>query len=186
MWVRPLWFSALQLSCMVLFIYYWNKPSIKATSPYLSVLILAGCYMLYTGTLFSSMREIVDPKLFGPMCQAEVWFTATGMQLIFSWDCFESIFDVGRYVGWGCILNCFMLSSLPCFYAFCWSAIPTFLMFFFIYFCIIEQQKGYRVKSSTTSLYPLPRTNFNYTARAHNLCTSARQRCACVFLIISL
>ena len=30
-----------------------------------------------------------------------------------------------RYVGWGCILNCFMLSSLPCFYAFCWSAIPT-------------------------------------------------------------
>ena len=32
---------------------------------------------------------------------------------------------LGRYVGWGWILNCFMLSSLPCFYAFCWSAIPT-------------------------------------------------------------
>ena len=30
-----------------------------------------------------------------------------------------------RYVGWGCILNCFTLSSLPCFCAFCWSAIPT-------------------------------------------------------------
>ena len=32
---------------------------------------------------------------------------------------------VKRYVGWGCIPNCFVLSSLPCFYAFCWSAIPT-------------------------------------------------------------
>jgi len=29
------------------------------------------------------------------------------------------------YVGWGCIPNCYMLSSLPCFYALCWSAIPT-------------------------------------------------------------
>ena len=35
------------------------------------------------------------------------------------------IFNVERYVGWGCMLNCFMLSSLPFFYAFCWSAIPT-------------------------------------------------------------
>jgi len=37
------------------------------------------------------------------------------------------IFNVERHVGyqWGCILNCFMLSSLPCFYAFCWCAIPT-------------------------------------------------------------
>ena len=34
---------------LVLFIYYWNKPSIKATSPSLSILILAGCYMLYIG-----------------------------------------------------------------------------------------------------------------------------------------
>ena len=30
-----------------------------------------------------------------------------------------------RYVGWSCVLNCFMLSSLPCFNIFCWSAIPT-------------------------------------------------------------
>ena len=35
------------------------------------------------------------------------------------------IFNVERYVGWCCILNCFMLSSLPCFHAFCWSAILT-------------------------------------------------------------
>ena len=34
-------------------------------------------------------------------------------------------FNVERYVGWSCILNCSMLSSLPFFYAFCWFAIPT-------------------------------------------------------------
>ena len=69
---------------LVLFIYYWNKPSIKATSPYLSVLILAGCYMLYIGDLISGSRELLHHDLFGPMCQAEIWFTATGMQLIYS------------------------------------------------------------------------------------------------------
>jgi len=55
------------------------------------------------------------------------------------WECdnyHQHIFNVERYVGWCCILNCFMLSSLHCFYAFCWSAISTsrytFLTFFFI------------------------------------------------------
>ena len=40
-----------------------------------------------------------------------------------------------RYVGWGCILNCFMLSSLPCFYAFADLLslhLVTFLMFFIL------------------------------------------------------
>ena len=37
-----------------------------------------------------------------------------------------------RYVGWSCVLNCFMLSSLLCFPALCQSAIPTFLMFFLV------------------------------------------------------
>ena len=45
---------------------------------------------------------------------------------------------VERYVRWGCILNCFMLSSLPCFYAFCWLLslhLVTFLMFFILVRC---------------------------------------------------
>ena len=45
------------------------------------------------------------------------------------------LFDVERYVGWGCILNCFMLSSLPCFYAFADLLslhLVTFLMFLFL------------------------------------------------------
>jgi len=36
------------------------------------------------------------------------------------------------YVG-DCIPNCFMLSSLPCFPALCWSAIPTSCYIFIIY-----------------------------------------------------
>ena len=34
----------------------------------------------------------------------------------------------------GCVLNCFMLSSLPCLYAFCWPAIPAscYIFNFFI------------------------------------------------------
>ena len=44
---------------LVLFIYYWNKPSIKATSPSLSILILAGCYMLYIGCSIAGAREFI-------------------------------------------------------------------------------------------------------------------------------
>ena len=45
---------------LVLFIYYWNKPSIKATSLYLSALILTGCYVLCVGILFGISRELLD------------------------------------------------------------------------------------------------------------------------------
>ena len=44
------------------------------------------------------------------------------------------IYAAERYVGWGCILNCFMLPSLPCFYAFCWSAIPTSCYIFNVFY----------------------------------------------------
>ena len=45
------------------------------------------------------------------------------------------IFNVERYVRWGCILNCFMLSSLPCF----WSAIPTACYTFNVFYsCYIS------------------------------------------------
>ena len=37
----------------------------------------------------------------------------------------------GEVVYW---LNCFMLSSLPCFYAFCWSAIPTTCYIFNVFY----------------------------------------------------
>ena len=69
---------------LVLFIYYWNKPSIKATSPSLSILILAGCYMLYIGCLFAGARRVVDFKYYGSLCQAQLWFCVIGLQIIYS------------------------------------------------------------------------------------------------------
>jgi len=55
------------------------------------------------------------------------------------------IFDVERYVGWGCILNCFMLSSLPCFYAVCSLLslhLVTFLMIFILVYYVLRIGMG--------------------------------------------
>ena len=65
------------------FINYRNKPSIKASSPLLSLLILAGCYMLYVVCLLSGAAELI-PEHFGSFCFAQVWFAATSVQLIYS------------------------------------------------------------------------------------------------------
>ena len=91
----------------------------------------------------------------------------------------------------GLLLNCFMLSSLPCFYAFCWSAIPTtvhlvtFLMFyisvhvtFFGIRCMLElkccdllqsskspSQASYAVLAEES----LTRSGFPQTLPAHQL-----------------
>ena len=66
---------------LFLFLYEWNKPAIKATSPYLSLLILAGCYLLYGAVTILAMREYIDN--FGELCQALLWFDAVGMLLIY-------------------------------------------------------------------------------------------------------
>ena len=66
---------------LVLFLYEWNKPAVKATSPYLSLLILAGCYLLYGAATILAMREYIDN--FGELCQALFWFDAVGMLLIY-------------------------------------------------------------------------------------------------------
>jgi len=52
---------------------------------------------------------------------------------MFSTQLHPTIFNVERYVGWGCILNCFTLSSLPCSMLFADLLslhLVTFLMFF--------------------------------------------------------
>ena len=69
---------------LVLFVYYWNKPSIKATSPSLSILMLIGCYMLYIGCLCAGLRELTSFKWFSSLCLAQLWFCAVGMQTIYS------------------------------------------------------------------------------------------------------
>ena len=66
---------------LFLFLYEWNKPAIKATSPYLSLLILAGCYLLYGAVTILAMREYIDN--FGELCQALLCFDVVGMLLIY-------------------------------------------------------------------------------------------------------
>ena len=69
---------------LILFIYYWNKPSIKATSRYQSLLMLAGCCMMYVAALLGATPEVLVDDLHGPLCQVETWFTEVGVQLIYS------------------------------------------------------------------------------------------------------
>ena len=72
------------LVVLVFFIYYWNKPSIKATSRYQSLLMLAGCCMMYMAALLVATAEFVSYSLIGPLCQVDIWFGAIGLQLIYS------------------------------------------------------------------------------------------------------
>ena len=66
---------------LILFVHQWNKPAIKATSPYLSLLILAGCYLLYGAVIILGLREYTDN--FGVLCQTEFWFDIIGTLLIY-------------------------------------------------------------------------------------------------------
>ena len=66
---------------LLLYIYQWNKPTIKATSPKVGFLILIGCYTLIGGAMVLGLREYIDN--FGAMCQAEFWLQALGFQLIY-------------------------------------------------------------------------------------------------------
>ena len=69
---------------LVLTIYYWNRPSVKASSPFLSLLILTGCYMLYIGCFIAAGRELIDLSSYGPLCQAQLWFCTIGLELMYS------------------------------------------------------------------------------------------------------
>ena len=66
---------------LILFVHQWNKPAIKASSSYLSLLILAGCYLLYGAVIILALREYMNN--FGKLCQLEFWFDIIGTLLIF-------------------------------------------------------------------------------------------------------
>ena len=66
---------------LLLYISYWNKPTVKASSPKLGILILVGCYFLSGAAVTLGLREYIDE--FGKMCQAELWLQAMGYQLIY-------------------------------------------------------------------------------------------------------
>ena len=70
---------------LALFIYYWDSHDIKATSPALSLVILAACYLLYVSVLLIAIRvRFTSGKAFAALCLAEHWFFIVGIQLLFS------------------------------------------------------------------------------------------------------
>lgn len=75
----------LHTTVLVLFVYYWNSPDIKATSPVLSIVILAACYMLDISIFLTSVRYgYTQGQLLAACCAVEKWFLFIGIQLIFA------------------------------------------------------------------------------------------------------
>ena len=70
---------------LVLFLYWRNEPEIKATSPYLSLVMFAGCYLLYTGITFQVISKsfAVGFNMFTAACNIDSWFGFIGLNLIF-------------------------------------------------------------------------------------------------------
>ena len=67
---------------LFLFLYHWNKPAIKATGPFLGLILLFGCYVLYMAVLLVAVREYHNN--FGQLCQAIFWFGYIGIELIYA------------------------------------------------------------------------------------------------------
>ena len=70
---------------LLLYIIWHNKPEIKASSPYLSLLMFAGCYMLYAAVVLRTLSESFFSNSrteFAALCTAVFWFGATGFILI--------------------------------------------------------------------------------------------------------
>ena len=70
---------------LVLFLYWRNEPEIKATSPYLSLVMFAGCYLLYTATVMGTINRsfVIEFNAFTVMCNIDVWVEFIGLNLIF-------------------------------------------------------------------------------------------------------
>ena len=70
---------------LVLFLYWRNEPEIKATSPYLSLVMFAGCYLLYTTIIFQTVHRsfVIGFEAFTAICNTDIWFGFIGCNLIF-------------------------------------------------------------------------------------------------------
>ena len=69
---------------LVLFLYWRNEPEIKATSPYLSLAMFAGCYLLYTAIVFETVHRsfVIGIEAFTAICNTDIWFGFIGYNLI--------------------------------------------------------------------------------------------------------
>ena len=73
----------LTTAMLILFLYYRNAPEIKATSPYLSLVMFLGCYSLFASAIIIVISPAVihDGNFF---CNAPIWSVLLGLYLIFS------------------------------------------------------------------------------------------------------
>ena len=71
----------LTTAMLILFLYYRNAPEIKATSPYLSLIMFLGCYSLFASAMVSALSPAVihDGVFF---CNAPLWCSSLGLHLI--------------------------------------------------------------------------------------------------------
>ena len=71
----------LTTAILILFLYYRNAPEIKATSPYLSLIMFLGCYPLFAGAMIEATSPYVihDGVFF---CNAPPWCSSLGLHLI--------------------------------------------------------------------------------------------------------
>ena len=72
---------------LLLLLHFRNRPEVKASSFYLNLLIFAGCYATYIAAEMRTVSRgmvISNSHIFTLVCNLEVWFGSTGMNLIFS------------------------------------------------------------------------------------------------------
>ena len=71
---------------LVLFLYWKNKPEIKATSPFLSLVMFAACYLVYTACVMRTLYRsfVIESNAFTVVCNVEIWCQSTGFNLIFA------------------------------------------------------------------------------------------------------
>ena len=76
-------FIILTTVILILFLYYRNAPEIKATSPYLSLIMFIGCYSLFAS---ATIRVISPSVIHGGIffCTAPEWSFTIGLHLIFA------------------------------------------------------------------------------------------------------
>ena len=67
---------------LILFLYYRNAPEIKATSPYLSLIMFLGCYFLFSRGVIETISPYViyDGVFF---CSSATWIFGIGLHLVF-------------------------------------------------------------------------------------------------------
>lgn len=69
-----------------LYVYHYNNPDIKATSPVLSIVVLCACFLLYVSAIFTALRSSFygGTILFSVLCIFEMWTFVISIQVIFA------------------------------------------------------------------------------------------------------